>query len=159
MRASTERSPSTAASCWPDACVPERCLPSWPNSSPTRKSTARSLRANSRAGASGAAAVTGCVVQGGFVLGILTGLRGQGAMATTTVAVERVVLRHLDRQLQELERIDPAAVTAIAAIVGDEREHHDRSGERAGQGGVLNRMLAACVSGATEAVIWIGMRV
>jgi ubiquinone biosynthesis monooxygenase Coq7 len=96
---------------------------------------------------------------GGFVLGILTGLLGQGAMATTTVAVERVVLRHLERQLQELERIDPAAVTAIAAIVGDEREHHDRSAARAGQSGVLNRMLAACVSGATEAVIWIGMRV
>lgn len=95
---------------------------------------------------------------GGFVLGILTGLLGQQAMATTTVAVERVVLRHLERQLRELDRTDPAAVTAIAAIVGDEREHHDRSAARAGQGGTPSRMLAACVSGATEAVIWIGMR-
>ena len=95
---------------------------------------------------------------GGFLLGVVTGLLGPQAMATMTVAVERVVLRHLESQLQELGQTDPAAIAAISAIIGDEQEHHDRSAARAGRGGVLNRMLAACVSGATEGVIWIGMR-
>lgn len=95
---------------------------------------------------------------GGLVLGIATGLLGGRAMATTTVAVERVVLRHLQVQLRELDQADPAAVAAIAAIVGDEQTHHDRSAMRAGAQGQCDRLLAALVSGATESVIWLGMR-
>ena len=95
---------------------------------------------------------------GGFLLGLLTGVLGQQAMATTTVAVERVVLRHLQQQLHDLGQVDPKAIRAISAIVRDEQEHHDRSAARAGSGGFLNRLLAAIVSGATEAVIWLGMR-
>lgn len=96
---------------------------------------------------------------GGFVLGLLTGLLGQRAMATTTVAVERVVLRHLERQLDELGQADPAATSAISAIVSDEQEHHDRSAARVGPAGILDRILGVFVSGATEAVIWIELRV
>jgi len=70
---------------------------------------------------------------GGFVLGVLTGVLGERAMATTTVAVERVVLGHLDRQLRDLDRLDPDAVTAIAAIVHDER---DRDRDLAGNEGM-----------------------
>lgn len=95
---------------------------------------------------------------GGFVLGLATGVMGTRAMATTTVAVERVVLGHLDRQLRDLDSLDPEAVTAIAAIVSDEQEHHDRSAARAGAAGRWNRMLAVLVSGATETVIWLGMK-
>lgn len=95
---------------------------------------------------------------GGLVLGLVTGVLGRRAMATTTVAVERVVLQHLQKHLRDLDKADPAAVRAIAAIVQDEREHHDRSAARAGQVGVLHRMLAAIVSSATEGVIWMGMR-
>jgi ubiquinone biosynthesis monooxygenase Coq7 len=36
---------------------------------------------------------------GGYVLGFLTGLMGARFIATATVAVERVVLRHLHQQL------------------------------------------------------------
>jgi ubiquinone biosynthesis monooxygenase Coq7 len=79
-------------------------------------------------------------------------------MATATVAVERVVLRHLGKQLRDLDGIDAAAVRAINAIIHDEQEHYYRSVARAGQGGVLNRAVAVIVSGATEAVIRMGMR-
>ena len=67
---------------------------------------------------------------GGYVLGFLTALFGRSAVAATTVAVERVVLRHLENQLQQLAGLDRAAYTAVAAIISEEQEHHDR-GERA----------------------------
>ena len=40
---------------------------------------------------------------GGYALGLVTGLFGRGAIAATTVAVERVVLAHLKKQLELLE--------------------------------------------------------
>ncbi|GAB3371916.1 demethoxyubiquinone hydroxylase family protein [Massilia agri] len=99
-----------------------------------------------------------CAV-GGYGLGILSGLMGEQAIAITTVAVERVVLRHLHGQLAELGASDPAATTAILQILDDEQHHHDRSAIRLHAPGLLYRALERAVSGATEAVIWIGMRV
>jgi ubiquinone biosynthesis monooxygenase Coq7 len=68
---------------------------------------------------------------GGYIVGLITGLLGSGAIAATTAAVERVVLRHLEQQLSVLQGTDLFAVAAISAIVSEEREHHDRSAARA----------------------------
>ncbi len=95
---------------------------------------------------------------GGRLLGLITGLFGAAAIAATTVAVERVVLRHLERQVALLEETDPAAAVAIWSIIADEREHHDRSAVRARAGHFWPRLLMPIVSVATEAVIWLGMR-
>lgn len=95
---------------------------------------------------------------GGFVLGLITGLFGARAIAATTVAVESVVLRHLEEQLAQLESADPSAAAAIAAIVSDEREHHDRSAIHARAGKFWSKVLGRVVSASTEAVIWLGMR-
>jgi ubiquinone biosynthesis monooxygenase Coq7 len=86
-------------------------------------------------------------------------LLGPSAIAATTVAVERVVLRHLEEQVDLLRTTDPSAVTAIAAIVAEEREHHDRSVVHARAGKFWPRVLMPLVSISTEAVIWVGMRV
>jgi ubiquinone biosynthesis monooxygenase Coq7 len=94
---------------------------------------------------------------GGFVLGLLTGLCGRSAIAATTVAVERVVLGHLDHQLATLAGSDAAAVEAISSIVRDEREHHDRSALHVESGTWWPRVLTPVVSGSTEAVIRLGM--
>jgi len=64
---------------------------------------------------------------GGLVLGLITGLFGARAIAATTVAVESVVLRHLEQQLVVLQGNDSAAVAAISAIVSEEQQHHDHS--------------------------------
>jgi 3-demethoxyubiquinol 3-hydroxylase len=96
---------------------------------------------------------------GGLTLGLVTGLLGPSAIAATTVAVERVVLRHLEEQVDLLRTTDPSAVTAIAAIVAEEREHHDRSVVHARAGKFWPRVLMPLVSISTEAVIWVGMRV
>lgn len=98
---------------------------------------------------------------GGYALGVMTALLGSRAIAATTVAVEQVVLRHLEQQLEELGGSDPAACDAIRSIVEEERLHHDRSvghlqGREMGMG---LRVLAWGVEGCTEGVIALGMRV
>lgn len=95
---------------------------------------------------------------GGFVLGALTALLGARAIAATTVAVERVVLRHLDEQLHVLKGQDPEAVTAIQTILSDEQQHHDQAASRLQNPGPALRLLQSLVALSTEAVIWLGMR-
>jgi ubiquinone biosynthesis monooxygenase Coq7 len=95
---------------------------------------------------------------GGFTLGILTGLLGRRAIAATTVAVESVVLRHLEHQLATLAGVDDAATTAIAAIVADERQHHDRSQVHTRGDSFWSAILTPVVAISTESVIWLGMR-
>lgn len=95
---------------------------------------------------------------GGLVLGVLTGLLGRSAISATTVAVESVVLRHLEQQLLDLRDRDEPAVRAISAIVMEERMHHDQAAARVAHGSLWHFVLTPVVSAATEAVIWFGMR-
>lgn len=95
---------------------------------------------------------------GGAVLGVVTGLMGRKAIAATTVAVERVVLRHLESQKSALTTVDLAAVAAIKEIENDERAHHDLSTRDLGRKTWWTALLMAIVSVSTEAVIWLGMR-
>jgi ubiquinone biosynthesis monooxygenase Coq7 len=95
---------------------------------------------------------------GGFTLGMMTGLLGSRAIATTTMAVEQVVLHHLERQIAVLAGSDDAAVVAIEAVIADEREHRDVSEKMVHQRSIVSRTLVALVSLSTEAVIWLGMK-
>src|SRR5687767_10563910 len=95
---------------------------------------------------------------GGFVLGLVTGVLGRRAIAATTVAVERVVLRHLAHQLSMLRSRDTAAAMAIASIVEEEQQHHDRSAIYGRAGGFWPAVLTPVVAVSTELVIWSGMR-
>ena len=95
---------------------------------------------------------------GGLILGLITGLCGRPSIAATTVAVERVVLRHLEAQLRDLSDSDPDAHRAIQSIVRDEQDHHDRAALEKRRGIFWPRVLGPIVSAATEAVIWLGMR-
>lgn len=96
---------------------------------------------------------------GGYILGLVTGLCGRPSIAATTVAVERVVLRHLEAQLRELRESDPEAYRAIQSIVRDEQDHHDRAALEKRRGIFWPRVLGPIVSASTEAVIWLGMHV
>lgn len=95
---------------------------------------------------------------GGYVLGVVTGICGSAAIAATTVAVESVVLRHLEQQLITLRGKDSAAISAISSVVAEEQQHHDRSASHARAGGFWPKLLTPVVSASTEAVIWLGMR-
>lgn len=93
---------------------------------------------------------------GGYILGLVTAAFGRKAIAATTVAVERVVLRHLEQQLKGDE--DEAATKAIESIVAEERQHHDQSAAHMTADWFWSKILSAVVSASTEAVIWVGMR-
>ena len=95
---------------------------------------------------------------GGFVLGLITGCCGRSSIAATTVAVESVVLRHLQAQLAALSSVDLAAVSAIRLIYADELAHRDRAALESKAGMFWSRLLRPLVSWATESVIWLGMR-
>ncbi|WP_102944298.1 demethoxyubiquinone hydroxylase family protein [Stenotrophomonas sp. VV52] len=95
---------------------------------------------------------------GGLVLGLVTGLFGSAAISATTTAVESVVLRHLEHQLEVLRGNDPDAVIAIASIVAEEQQHHDQSLAHGQTRSFWARLLDPIVTNSTEAVIWMGMR-
>lgn len=95
---------------------------------------------------------------GGLLLGAATGLAGRQAIAATTVAIERVVLRHMREQVQALEGEDAEAVAALAEVIGDEQSHHDLSVARLDSRGVWPKLINPIVAVSTEAVIWLGMR-
>jgi ubiquinone biosynthesis monooxygenase Coq7 len=95
---------------------------------------------------------------GGYLLGLITAICGRSAIAATTAAVERVVLRHLRQQLATLGTRDPMASEAISAIVEDEQQHHDRSAAIAKAGRFWPGIITPIVSASTEFVIWSGMR-
>ena len=94
---------------------------------------------------------------GGFALGLITALFGRQAIAATTVAVESVVLGHLQEQIQVLESQDIQATTAIKEIIQDEQEHHDRSASYVEAGRFWPKIITPIVSVSTNCVIWLGM--
>jgi 3-demethoxyubiquinol 3-hydroxylase len=95
---------------------------------------------------------------GGLTLGIITGLLGRSAIAATTVAVEKVVLRHLEDQMAQLGPIDLNAREAVKKIIEEEKAHHDSAELELQQGQFWPRVLMPIVAGSTELVIWLGMK-
>jgi len=95
---------------------------------------------------------------GGYTLGAITGLFGRSAIAATTVAVESVVLRHLEEQIDRLGGGDPDAVAAILSIAEEERQHRDHSAADLKARGFWPKILMPVVSVSTETVIWLGLK-
>lgn len=97
-----------------------------------------------------------CAV-GGYVLGLVTGVIGRSAIAATTYAVERVVLRHLGEQLEFLRGEDSGAYAAVEAIVAEERLHHNSALANIDRDVFWPKVVVPVVTAATEFVIWVGM--
>jgi 3-demethoxyubiquinol 3-hydroxylase len=95
---------------------------------------------------------------GGIVLGLVTGLIGATAIAATTEAIESVVLRHMQEQLQVLRDSDSSAHDAIAAIIQDEQSHHDSAVAQTRAGQFWPAIIKPIVRLSTECVIWLGLR-
>ena len=68
------------------------------------------------------------------------------------------MLRQLADQREQLATIDPTAAELITSVIEDEQLHHDRSLDEIDLDNFLLRSLRAIVGGATEAVIWLGMK-
>ena len=95
---------------------------------------------------------------GGMMLGLLTGIVGAQAISATTVAVEKVVLRHLAEQEQQLASVDFAAAAVVREIIEDERNHHDSAEIGLDRRNPWARIVEPVVAASTEAVIWLGMK-
>ncbi len=94
---------------------------------------------------------------GGFLLGFITAFLGHNAIASTTVAVEKVVLGHLHQQLKQLKDIDDKACQAIEKIIIDEQSHHDQFLTHLNEKSIWVKVLMPIVSVSTQLVIWTGM--
>ena len=92
------------------------------------------------------------------MLGAVTGLCGRRAIAATTVAIETVVLRHMQVQVAELAILDRPAADTLRDVIADEQEHHDLSDRRLKSPGFWPKIINPAVTASTEAVIWLGMR-
>jgi ubiquinone biosynthesis monooxygenase Coq7 len=95
---------------------------------------------------------------GGLLLGLLTGLAGNQAISATTVAIEKVVLRHLAEQQHFLAGIDQAAADAVGEIIAEEQDHHDTAERQLDRRNLWVRLIEPIVAASTNAVIWLGMR-
>ncbi|MCY7271550.1 MAG: demethoxyubiquinone hydroxylase family protein [Sphingomonas bacterium] len=95
---------------------------------------------------------------GGYVLGAVTALMGRRAIAATTIALESVVMRHLGAQRAQLAATDPVVAELIASIVEDEQMQHDRSLDQIDLDRGWLRGVSLIVRQATEAAIWLGMK-
>ena len=62
---------------------------------------------------------------GGFVLGATTALMGKKAAMACTVAVESVIAKHYEQQVQELGDDQVKLKRTIKKFQNDELEHHD----------------------------------
>ena len=92
------------------------------------------------------------------MLGAFTGLAGRQAILATTVAIERVVLRHMHEQVETLSGVDDDAVTTLRQIIAEEQEHHDLSAVQVARNSFWPTIIDPVVASSTEAVIWLGMR-
>lgn len=95
---------------------------------------------------------------GGSILGFITGLIGQSAIAATTYAVETVVLSHLEEQLVFLKDNDPQAHACVLKIYADEKEHLDIATNLLDENNKFTPILIRIVKFSTEMVIKFGMR-
>ena len=95
---------------------------------------------------------------GGYVLGFVTALLGSQAIASTTYAVESVVLGHLEQQIIALDETDKEARNTIADIVEEEQAHHDQGRALIETGKYWPALITPIVRLSTETVIWLGMR-
>ena len=74
------------------------------------------------------------------------------------MAVEAVVLHHLQHQMRTLQGTDEMALAAVSAIVADEQRHHDEAALHEQAGAFWPIIFKPLVRAATESVIWLGMR-
>jgi ubiquinone biosynthesis monooxygenase Coq7 len=96
---------------------------------------------------------------GGFAMGAVTALMGEKAAMACTVAVEEVIEKHYQQQLQALGEAEPALRAAIAKFMADEVHHRDIGLHHGAEDAPAYRALYAVISGITKTAIRLSERV
>ena len=92
---------------------------------------------------------------GGYVLGLVTGLMGRQGIWICTEAVEQTVHRHLEDQLPYLSNRDETLKALIVDIQRDELQHLSNAQQQLNRKGWFAGLLNGFITAATEAVIWL----
>lgn len=95
---------------------------------------------------------------GGLVLGAVTALLGERAIWVCTAAVENIVNRHLEHQVEFLTGRDPEVLAAVESICDDELRHKQQAVRNGGAAGGLYHVLAAAIRGMTSLAIWLSTK-
>jgi 3-demethoxyubiquinol 3-hydroxylase len=96
---------------------------------------------------------------GGFAMGAVTALMGEKAAMACTVAVEEVIEKHYQDQLQTLGAAEPELRAAITKFCADEVHHRDIGLQHGAEGAPAYRALYAIISGITKTAIRLSERV
>lgn len=92
---------------------------------------------------------------GGYLLGLLTGLTGRQGIWVCTAAVEETVHRHLDEQIRFLAGCDDSLRELISDIQVEELAHLRQAEEQIVPRWPLRLVLDRTIRLATEIVIWL----
>jgi ubiquinone biosynthesis monooxygenase Coq7 len=94
----------------------------------------------------------------GFALGAASALLGERAAMACTAAVEEVIDRHYQAQLDRLGDREPELAATIAEFRGDEIEHRDTALAQGAEEAPAYEPLTALVKTGTRLAIWLSTR-
>jgi ubiquinone biosynthesis monooxygenase Coq7 len=94
----------------------------------------------------------------GFALGAASALLGERAAMACTAAVEEVIDRHYQNQLNLLGEDEAALAATIAEFRGDEKEHHDTALARGAEDAPGYEPMTTLVKVGTRTAIWLSTR-
>jgi ubiquinone biosynthesis monooxygenase Coq7 len=95
----------------------------------------------------------------GFALGAGTALLGPRAAMACTVAVEEVIERHYQRQIEALGAAEPELRATLDRFRDDEAAHHAEALSHEAEQAPLYRPLTAAVRAGTRLAIWLSERI
>ena len=95
---------------------------------------------------------------GGALLGGLSTFLGRAGIYACTIAVEKTVHRHLVEQIAFLEAADKDLAGIVSSILIEEDAHLHHAQSHQDSNGMFINILEACVSAATELLIFVSTR-
>jgi len=94
----------------------------------------------------------------GYALGAATALLGERAAMACTVAVEEVIDRHYQQQIETLGDAEPALKSALEEFRADELEHHDTALAQGAEETPGYGLLTAAIKTGSRLAIWLSTR-
>ena len=95
----------------------------------------------------------------GFAVGAGTALLSERAAMACTVAVEEVIDKHYQDQLDELGDAEPELADSIRRFQAEELEHRDIGLAHGAEQAVAYPVLSGAIRVGTRAVIWVAERI
>lgn len=96
---------------------------------------------------------------GGYALGVVTGLMGEKAAHACTIAVEEVIEKHYQDQLETLGSEEQELQDIIKECQADEVAHKEYAKELGGEDAPFYPFLSGAIRSITKTAIWLSKRI